>query len=149
MEFPPPSNNGLPIAVDLLNEPTESEIQGLPIVQNDGNGEIALSTQPEIAVPHIYQAKDREVKKVRHSISLVPMDTLITSVNKRLIDCSWCKGMKLVLEEDICKRLTSNYISSYSSCDKHDVALWQKIYYLKHKRENCRDYIERRRVQRK
>ena len=74
------------------------------------------------------------------------MENLISSVNEHLKDCKWCKGHKLVLKKDRRIGLAQNYKLSCASCEKEDLGLRQKIFYLRRVSDGVGCYQKRRKL---
>ena len=124
IESSPPSDNGRSTAAVLeVEEPSESS--GLPRINNDNQ---------------------TEKTPVKLGLSLAPMENLISSVNEHLKDCKWCKGHKLVLKKDRRIGLAQNYKLSCASCEKKDLGLRQKIFYLRRVADGVGCYQKRRKL---
>ena len=132
MESPPASDDGQSTTTVLCSkEPIESESGTESGSESESGSEVIEEGTTGIKVA---------------SLSLAPMNELMATVNEHLRDCSYCKGSKLVLKEDRHIGLATNYVLACESCDRKDRALQQKIYHLRRRREDCKDYKKRRKV---
>ena len=89
--------------------------------------------------------RDKKSKeKTSSGLDIVPMDSLLTIVNKNLKTCEYCKGSQLKLVVDRRVAFATNWKLSCDSCDKLESTIENSVRYLKRKAESSMDFKVRR-----